>query len=198
MRARADIMKAQYGTIEKRFRNPQGLNEILSEILGHPVRGDWDSDIPSEVYVGKWKKEQIKGKTAQQWGDMLEKYACSYLTKKLKGSGWTLLHGKEIGGKEYDCLGWKGKPRDKQTLDLAIEMYFPIPKKEQKYEFEYVRKQTDKMVRKLEKISAKSKYILIGVPHDSEITTRELLRPDIKVVHQEYKFKKVRLEKRKK
>ena len=74
------------------FRNPQGLNEILSEILEHSVQGDWDRDFPSEIYIGKWKKEKVKGKTSQEWGDRLEECACSYLRKKLEKSGWRLLH----------------------------------------------------------------------------------------------------------
>ena len=181
---------------EKHYRNPQGLNEILSEILGHPVHGDWDRDIPSEVYIGKLKKEKVKGRTSQVWGSILEKHAYSYLRQKLKDSEWTLLGGEEIGGKEYDCLGWKGKPRDKQSPDLAIEMYFPIPKEEETYKFQHISKQTAKMVQKLEKINAKYKYVVIGVPHDSDITTIERLHPDIKVVCQEHRFKKTKIEKR--
>lgn len=183
--------------IRRTFRNPQGLNEILSEILGYSVSGDWDENFPSEIYVGRWKKEKVKGKTSQEWGARLEDYACSYLAKKLKIAGWELFHKRKIGENEYDCVGWKGKPKDKQSPDLVIEMYFPIPKGEPEYEFEYVRKKTDQMVRRLGRINAEMKYVVIGVPCDRKITTLEIPRPGIKVVYQEYKFTKVRLEKRK-
>lgn len=183
--------------IRRELKNPQGLNEILSEILGHPVSGDWDRGIPSEIYIGKLKKEQYKGRASQVWGNLLEECACSYLEKKLRGSGWKLYHGEKIGGKECDCLGWKGGPKDKQSPDLAVEMHFPLPKPEQSYEFEHIRKQTDKMVRKLEKINAKYKYIVIGVPRDRKIQTLERPRSDIKVVYQEYRFTKTEPKKKK-
>lgn len=182
--------------IRRELKNPQGLNEILSEILGHPVRGDWDRDIPSEIYVGKLKKEQYKGRTSQVWGNLMEMYAFWYLAKMLNGSDWILCHG-QVNGKEYDCLGWKGKLKDKKSPDLAIEMHFPLPKPEESYELEHIVKQTDKMVRKLEKLNAKHKYILIGVPRNRRIQTREHPRSDIKVVHQEYRFTKTEPKKRK-
>lgn len=182
---------------QREFRNPQGLNKILSEVLGHPISGDWDIDLPSDVYIGKWKKDQVKGKTSQEWGKQLEKCACLYITKELEKSGWKVFHNLTISENEYDCVGWKGKPEDRQCPDLVIEMYFPIPKREHKYEFEYVRKKTDQMVRRLEKINAKYKYIVIGVPRDRKITTKELLHPNIKVMFQEYRFTNVRLLKRK-
>jgi hypothetical protein len=183
--------------IKRELRNPQGLNEILSEILGHRVTGDWDKSIPSQVYLGKLKKEQYKGRTSQIWGNLLEKYAFLYLAKELEESGWKLYRGEKIGGMEYDCLGWKGELKNKRSSDLAIELYFPIPKNEQSYEFEYIQKKTDKMVRRLEKINAKQKYILLGVPRDRTITVVERPRPDIRVVYQEYRFTKTEPKKRK-
>lgn len=130
-------------------------------------------------------------------GNLLEEYAFLYLAKELEESGWKLYRGEKIGGREYDCLGWKGELKNKRSSDLAIEMYFPIPKNEQSYEFEYIQKQTDKMVRRLEKINAKQKYILLGVPRDRTITVVERPRPDIRVVYQEYRFTKTEPKKRK-
>jgi hypothetical protein len=52
-------------TRNRSLRNPQGLNEILSEILGRPVEGNWDEDLPSECYIGRRSKEQLRGTTSQ-------------------------------------------------------------------------------------------------------------------------------------
>lgn len=187
--------------LKREFQNPQGLNEILSEILGHPVQGDWDRDIPSEFYVGRWKKEDtkkiLKGRTGQVWGNMLEKHACSYLAEKLEDSGWRLLHNHKIGENEYDCVGWKDRPIE-GSPDLAVEMYFPTPKEEVKYEVKNIREKIADDVTRLEKIHAKYKFIVIGVPRGKRITTIERPRSDIKVVYQEYRFTKTREEKTKK
>lgn len=172
------------------------MNEILSDILDHVADGDWDKDIPSEIYIGKLRKEQVKGRTSQLWGKILEKHACSYLREKLKDFGWILKQGEIIAGKEFDCVGWREESKDKQSPDLAIEMHFPIPRPQQSYEFKYIRKQTDIMVRKLENITAKHKYILIGVPRNRTITVVEAPHPDVKVVYQEYRFTKTETQKK--
>jgi hypothetical protein len=182
-----------------KLKNPQGLDAILSEILGHPENGDWDKHIRSEKYLGKYKSEQVKGRTGQKWGKMLEKYACSYLAENLMG--WELKRGDIIGNKEYDCLGWKGETKYEQSPDLAIEMHFPFPKNEQSYYLKQIKKRTDKMVRKLEGIKAGYKYILIGIPRNRTITTYEQehikRQTGIKVMWQEHKFSKIKIEKRK-
>lgn len=175
-------------TIKRKFRNPQGLNEILSELLGHPVNGDWDADIPSEIYIGRIEKGEYKGATSQQWGRIMEKYACSYLATHLEASGWKLHRGEKINGKEYDCVGWKGEHENNQQPDLAIEMYFPLPQQAETYLLTYIAKQTDKMVRRLEQVEAKHRYIVIGVPPNKRIETIEAPHPVIRVLFQEYKF----------
>jgi len=176
---------------ERTFRNPEGLNEILSELLGYPVNGDWSKAFPSEEYVGKWKKEDtkkiLKGRTGQVWGDTREKSACSYLATKLKESGWTLLNRHKIGDKEYDCVGWNNKPV-KGVPDLVVETYFPKLKNEKHYELKNIRDKVAADVDKLEKINAKFKYIVIGVPRNRQIKVIEQPHPSIKVKYQKYRF----------
>jgi len=179
--------------IKREFKNPQGLNEILSEVLGRSVHGDWDEDMPSEVYIGKIKREkkdqQIRGKTSQKWGKLMEDYAFSYLERKLASSGWRLYQGKLVDGKEYDCIGWTEEHDDKQpSPDIAIEMHFPYPQNEQSYFLQFIKKQTDKMVVKLERLNARHPYILIGVPRNKTIKTVEFPHPKIKLKWQEHRF----------
>lgn len=179
-------------TIKREFRNPQGLNEILSELLEHPVNDDWDADIPSESYIGRIKKDEYKGSargaTSQQWGRIMETYAFSYLARHLEASGWKLRRGEMIDGKEYDCLGWRAEHENERMPDLAIEMHFPLPQQSETYLLTYITKQTDKMMQKLEHAEAKHRYIVIGVPPNKRIETIEAPHPLIKVVYQEYKF----------
>jgi len=183
-------------TIKREFRNPQGLNEILFELLGHPVNGDWDADIPSEIFIGRIKKGEYKGATSQQWGRIMEKYAYSYLARHLEASGWKLRKGEMIDGKEYDCVGWRAEHENKQMPDLAIEMHFPLPQQSETYLLTYITKQTDKMMLKLEQVEANRRYIVIGVPPNKRIETIEAPHPLIKVVYQEYKFGATKPEKR--
>jgi hypothetical protein len=180
--------------ITRKFKNPQGLNKILSDIIGRSVHGDWDKDVPSEVYIGKLKKEQLEGRTSQEWGDLLEEYAFLYLKEKLRNSGWVLRRREKIGEKEFDCVGWKGEPEGKQSPDLAIEIYFSYPQPQDSYYLKHIKGKTNDMVQRLETISAKHKYVLIGIPHDKMLTSTEQPRRDIKVVYQEYRFRKVKLE----
>ena len=162
----------------KQYRNLQGLNEILSDILGYSVSGNWLQGISSEKYLGAYKKDRVEGRIGQEWGDTLEKQACSYLSKRLEEVGWKLSSREYINGEEYDCVGWKGLQKSKQSPDLVIEMYFPKPNNEYK-----PRQKVVKMVRKLEKINAELKYIVFGVRR-GKVTSTERPRPDIKVVFQ--------------
>ena len=187
--------------IRRSFKNPRGLNEIIFEIAGFVVNtDDWDENIHSHMHIGKLRDYSAKRKVRQIWGTLLHQRAFLYLKEKLKGSGWKLKFGQEIDGKEYDCLGWKGKIKDAQHPDLAIEMHFPLPKSGVTYELPLVMGQTMKMREKLKRIGAKHKYILIGVPQNKVITTleispRAIVHPDMKVVYQRYKFGKIVLTK---
>jgi len=180
-----------------KFTNPQGLNLILSEVLGYSVEGDWDKDVPTTKHVGAIKKEeaqkQLKGRIPQVWGDMLHQHAFSYINQKLQG--WTVLFCAKIKGKEYDCIGWEGKRRDITDLDLAIEMTFLSP--EVRNEVKFIQDKTNEMAQKLDIINAKRKYILIGVPPNRKITVRyHFPYQNIKVAFQEHKFGKQKIEKR--
>ena len=180
--------------IRRSFKNPRGLNEIIFEIAGCVVNADdWDENIHLHMYMGKLKDYSAKRKVRQIWGTLLHKQAFLYLKEKLKDFGWKLKYGQEINGKEYDCLGWKGKIKDTQHPDLVIEMHFPLPKSGGSYELPYVIKQTRKMREKLKRIDAKHKYILVGVPQHKTITTLEIAHSDMKIVYQRHKFGKIEL-----
>ena len=58
----------------------------------------------------------------------MAKTSLSILKQKLQNYGWKLQEGQIIDDKEYDCIGWQAKKNDFQHIDLAIEMYFPLPK----------------------------------------------------------------------
>jgi hypothetical protein len=187
--------------IRRSFKNPRGLNEIIFEIAGLVVHTDnWDKNIHSHMHIGKLRDYSAKRKVRQMWGTLLHQRAFLYLKERLKSSGWKLKYGQVIDGKEYDCLGWKGKIKDAQHPDLAIEMHFPLPKSGASYELPLVMEQTRKMRERLKRIDAKYKYILIGVPQNKVITTleispRAIVHPDMKVVYQRYKFGKIVLTK---
>lgn len=180
---------------EKHYRNPEGLNEILSDILGHSVTGDWDKDIPSRKHLGAYKKGKVEGRMGQEWGDLFEEQACSYLSVRLKESGWELRSREYINGEQYDCVGWRGPCKSKQSPDLVVEMYFPRPKDTSSFMLSKAKEKVRKMVRKLERVNARLKYIVIGVPK-GDITCWEQPHPDIKVVFQEHRFKNIKLVKR--
>ena len=67
-------------------------------------------------------------------GNDVAKTSLSILKQKLQNYGWKLQEGQIIDDKEYDCIGWQAKKNDFQHIDLAIEMYFPLPKKEERYD----------------------------------------------------------------
>jgi hypothetical protein len=175
--------------IRRSFQNPRGLNEIIFETTGCIVNtDDWDKNVPAHIHMGKLKDSEVKGRISQLWGTMLEKYAFLYLKDKLKGSGWKLKRGQKISGKEYDCLGWKGKIKDAEHPDLAIEMHFPKPDDEDRYDLPFVVEKTRRMREKLRKIDAKYKYALLGVPQGKILTTLEIVHSDMKTVYQRYRF----------
>ena len=84
--------------------NPQGLDQILSEILCHPVHGDWDKDISQLQYIGTLKEAQKEGRIGDFWGTMMQDNARDYLAKNLQQLGWN-LKSEKIHGHEYDCIG---------------------------------------------------------------------------------------------
>jgi hypothetical protein len=181
--------------IKRSYTNPAGLNEIIFDITGYIVKDDdWDKSIQLHTYIGKLKNGAAKRKVRQTWGTILHEQAFLYLKEKLKSFGWKLKYGQEIGGKEYDCLGWKGKIEG--NPDLAVEMHFPIPKKES-YELPFVKNQTWKMRKKLREINARYKYVLIGVPPNRTVTTLEIAHSDMKVVYQRHKFGEIKVVKQK-
>src|SRR4030067_620803 len=99
-----------------------------------------------------------------------------------------------INDEEYDCIGWLGKKRGLQDLDLAIEIYFPKPQNDNEtYELPFAVEKTRRMREKLRKLNAKRKYILIGVPPNKVITTTEIVHLDMKTVYQRHKFGKMRM-----
>ena len=136
----------------------------------------------------------MDGRVGQVWGDMMEKLAFDYLEEELKEAGWKLVNRAKIGQDYYDCIGWENKSCQ-QPPDLAIEMYFPEPK-ESKYDLKQVSDKTAHDVEKLERIDAKRKYLVIGVPRNRTITVTEQPRQDIKAVYQEYRFGNLRKERR--
>ena len=185
--------------IERNFKNPRSLNEIIFDIQGLVIHDDdWDKNIDSHMHMGKLKDCSAGGKVRQIWGALLHEQAFLYLKEKLKGFGWKLKYGQEIDGKEYDCLGWKGKIKDAQHPDLAIEMYFPLPPRTKgSNELPYIAKHPREMREKLRKINAKHKYVLIGVPRNKIVKTLEIAHPDMKVVYQRHRFGKIALVKQK-
>ena len=46
--------------IEK-FTNPQGLNQVLRELLGYSVEGDWDRDVPKTLCWANKERRGAKG-----------------------------------------------------------------------------------------------------------------------------------------
>lgn len=169
--------------------NPQGLNEIIHDVSGVSVgNDDWDKSFPKNMHMGRLTDKQAKGKKNQMWGMMLQRQAFLYLKEKLKDNGWKLKEGHLIDEEEYDCVGWYRKKVDVNNLDLAIEMYFPLPQKEEKYEFQYIVEKTRRMREKLKKVNARYKYLLIGVPQNKRIEWTEISHSDMKLVLQRHKF----------
>jgi hypothetical protein len=172
-----------------KLTNPQGLDEILSEILSRQIHGDWDEDIPAKQDIGTIEKTAVSRTTGVYWGMMMEAYARKYLSRNLKELGWN-VESEMISGREYDCIGRKeGSPQ--RTAELAVEMYFPQPKIQANAEYYSAHEHSTKMIRKLTTIKAKHKYVLIGVPRDIVIDVTILPHPTIKTVYQEHKFKEL-------
>jgi hypothetical protein len=174
--------------IEKRMVwNPQGLDEILSEILCRPVHGDWDRNIPEIIHARTLEEATVQGEVGDVWGKMMEKFAREYLSKNLQELGWEIKGGK-IQGHEYDCIGRISGSPDR-IPELTVEMYFPEPKTEGEYC--NATERSLKMIRKLAGIEAKRKYVLIGVPKNTAISVLLHEHPTIKTLFQEYKFRKL-------
>jgi hypothetical protein len=170
-----------------RLRNPQGLDQILSEILRRPIRGDWDKNIPPIQNIGTLKRTSVPRRVTHIWGTMLEKTAREYLAENLQLLGWS-LKSETIRGREFDCIARAPDSRDR-TAELAVEMYFPIPKTKGQYHL--APDHSIKMITKLTQIQAKRKYVLIGIPKDVAIEVKIFMHPTIKILFQEYKFKKM-------
>jgi hypothetical protein len=183
--------------VRRSFVNPRGLNEIIFEVAGLVIdTDDWDKNVPTHTHMGKLKDDDAKGKASQLWGTTLEEHAFLYLKEKLEGSGWKLKRGQIVNGKEYDCLGWEGRIMDIQHPDLAVEMYFPKPQDEDRYELPSSVEKTRGMRERLKRIGARHKYVLIGITQNKAITTLEMVHSDMKAVYQRHKFGKIQLEKR--
>jgi hypothetical protein len=181
----------------RRVENPRGLNEIIFEVSGRKIEGDfWDKDVPKYTYIGRWKSGSAKRKSQEFWGKMMEQYAFEYLRNNLQDSGWLLKRGEEIDGREYDCLGWYRKNEQNQNPDLAIEMTFPIPKSSADYSFHFLTGRIRQYRRKLKLLNAKYKYILIGVSRNKVITFLEIRHSDMKLKLQGHRFENLKLEKR--
>jgi hypothetical protein len=166
--------------------NPQGLDDILSEILCQPLHGDWDKNIPETQDIGNLKKTVVPRRIGDYWGRMMEKAAREYLAENLQQLGWNLRNEK-IRGLEYDCIGRIRNSSDR-TPELAVEMYFPKPREGEYY---WTPNHSVKMIGKLSRIQAKRKYVLIGVPKDMAIEIEVVQHPTIKTLFQEYKFKEI-------
>lgn len=171
----------------RKLRNPQGLDEILSEILCHPVHGDWDKNILGIQNIGTLKKTAVSRRMGDYWGNMMEKSAREYLAENLQQLGWN-LKSEKIHGQEYDCIG-RVRDSSDRTSELAIEMYFPKPRNEGEYY--HVFDHSMRMIGKLTRIQAKRKYVLIGIPKDTTIQIKVFPHPTIKILFQEHKFKKL-------
>jgi hypothetical protein len=179
-----------YIKFEKRtLINPQGLDEILSEILCHPVHGDWDKNIPAIQYIGTLSEKEKSGRIGDFWGMMMERHAREYLAKNLQELGWT-LKSEKIGRTQYDCIGRKQGVLH-ETPELAVEMYFPQPKIEADAEYYSATEHSIKMIRRLVRIQAKRKYILIGIPKDIPLNAIIHPHPTIKILYQEHEFKEI-------
>jgi hypothetical protein len=174
--------------------NPTGLNEILFELEKLVIKtDDWDKSSDLDNELGRMSDYSAKRKVRQMWGTILHKKAFQYLQEKLEDSGWKLKYGQMIDGKEYDCIGWKGKKPDVQHLDLAIEMHFPMPKEGESCEFPYVVEQTRKMREKLKRINSKLKFLLVGFQPNKRITTLEIAHTEMKIFYQRYKYGHIKL-----
>jgi hypothetical protein len=171
----------------RKLRNPQGLDEILSEILCHPVHGDWDKDIPAIQDIGTLKKTAVPRRIGDVWGKMMETNAREYLAENLQRLGWN-LKSERIHEREYDCIGRISNSLERAS-ELAVEMYFPKPRNEGEYHL--VSNHSMKMIDKLTRIQAKRKYVLIGVPKDTTIECEVFPHPTIKILFQEHKFKRL-------
>lgn len=184
-------------TVTLKLKNPQGLDEILTKLLGYQVSGDWDKDIPSNAYVGAIKKENVTkilpGKIGATWGELMEKYAAIYLQRNFEKNGWIVKTKQKENGFEYDLLGWEKQKT--QTPDLHVEFHFPQPK-QFPYHLDLDEKATYDM-KKLERKGAKNKYLVIGIPCNTEIQIEMSKNPPIEIKLQEYKFRKTAIEKRK-
>jgi hypothetical protein len=173
--------------------NPQGLNEIIFQLTGCVIEtDDWDQKIPNYWHIGKYTDYSAKRKTRQMWGTMFHEEAFLYLKKNLKGFGWNLKYGQIIDGKEYDCIGWKGKICDVHHPDLAIEMHFPMPKKGESYELSHVIEQARKMMEKLRLLKAKHKFILIGIPTNMTADIFGIAHSEVKMMFQRYKLRRLK------
>jgi hypothetical protein len=170
-------------------KNPQGLDEILSEILSRPVHGDWDKDITKIQNIGVIKKTAVPRAIGDFWGKMMETNAREYLAKNLQELGWN-LKSETIGRREYDCIGRKQGPH-RTSPELAVEMYFPQPKIQAGAEYYSAPEHSRKMIERLTRIHAKRKYVLIGIPRDIPLDVSIFPHPAIKILYQEHKFKKL-------
>jgi len=63
-------------SMKKLFLSPNGLNDLLSEILGETISGEFDAAIPNYHYAGKFLREEVPkilpGKIGSEWGAMME------------------------------------------------------------------------------------------------------------------------------
>jgi hypothetical protein len=125
--------------------NPQGLNDILLDVLGYEVSGDWDKDMPNVTQLGSIPKADvpkvIDGKVGNEWGRQTHYYAVRYLKNELEKNGWTVSVLKEFNGFEYDLIGWEKETQP--VPDLHVELYFPQPK-----EFPFKRDLAEKVIKK--------------------------------------------------
>jgi hypothetical protein len=173
----------------RKVKNPQGLDEILSEILSRPVHGDWDEDIPKIQNIGTTKKTAVPRTIGTFWGKMMERHAREYLAKNLQELGWN-LKSETIGRREYDCIGRK-QGSLQRAPELAVEMYFPQPKIQAGAEYYSAPEHSRNMIERLTRIQAKRKYVLIGIPKGIPLDVSILPHPTIKILYQEHKFKKL-------
>lgn len=179
------------------MKNPQGLDEILSTLLPHHEPDDWDRDIPTNIYLGKIPKEDVDkilpGRKGAFWGQTFELHASNYLKKHLEKHGWHVITNYMVQGYEYDLVAWK---TEQSTVpDLHVEFHFPQLKK-----FPYHLDLDEKMTadkNKLERIGARNRFILLGIPHNSEIQIEQTESPHFSIKLQEYRFRFTQTEKRK-
>ena len=187
------LSEEQIGHIQffpRTFENPRGLNEIINDVSRISIDTDnWDENIPKNIHIGKLTDNAAKGKQSQIWGMMMQKHAFLYLKKNLQDQGWMLKEGQTIDNKEYDCIGWEGKKSEVNHPDLAIEMYFPLPIK-RNLQFPYIIRKTRAMRVKLKLLTAKHKYVLVGVPQNMRISFLEIFHSDMKLIFQRHKFRK--------